>query len=349
MFKFLRSLVSTPGREADPEPAARQVPTPATEVTVAGFPGFPLATYLSHHNGFPFLDWAAAQAWVDSLRDHAVQPSAWSRCEMAWLEHLQASLGPAYQLRQEGDAVLLSTLEPHVARAMLGYMGKTLQRIVRVLDGVAQAPQWGKDLLIVFDDEDTYYRYVSHYYPEAGEFAGSSGMYINAGCGHFVTAKADMRLIEPIIAHELTHSCVSHLPIPAWLNEGLAVNTEHRLSPPGPALLTPQQMHDKHLGFWGAAEIQEFWSGKSFLRNDDGNMLSYDLARIVVAQLGSDWEQFRSFVLAADLADAGAAAAEDHLGLELGAVVCALLEREPDPAWMPDPGSWHAAPEPGAF
>ncbi len=348
MLKFLLSLVTAPGRNADPDAVAPQRVAPTTEIAVAGLPDFPVASHLSHHNGFPFLDWAAAQTWVSGLGDHAVQASAWSRCELAWLEHLQASLGPAYQLRQEGGAVLLSTLEPHVARAMLGYMGKTLQRIVRLLDGVAQAPEWGKDLLIVFDDEDTYYRYVSHYYPDAGEFAGSSGMYINAGCGHFVTAKADMRLIEPIIAHELTHSCVSHLPMPAWLNEGLAVNTEHRLSPPGPALLTPQQMHDKHLGFWGAAEIQEFWSGKSFLRNDDGNMLSYDLARIVVAQLSSDWGRFRSFVLAADLADAGAAAAE-HLGMALGAVVCALLEREADPAWEPNPVMWHAAPEHGAF
>ncbi|QTN29427.1 hypothetical protein HZ993_06290 [Rhodoferax sp. AJA081-3] len=349
MLEFFRSLVSTPKRAADPQAVARHVPVPTTEVTASGSPGFPLSTHLSHHNGFPYLDWAAAQTWVDGLGDPTLQADAWARCELAWLEHLQASLGPAYQLRQEGGAVLLSTLEPHVARAMLDYMGKTLQRIVRLLDGVAQAPAWGKDLLIVFDDEETYYRYVSHYYPEAGEFAGSSGMYINAGCGHFVTAKADMRLIEPIIAHELTHSCVSHLPIPAWLNEGLAVNTEHRLSPPGPGLLTPQQMHDKHQGFWGAAEIQEFWSGKSFLRNDDGNMLSYDLARIVVAQLGADWERFRSFVLAADLGDAGAAAAEEHLGMALGAVVCALLEREADPAWMPNPGKWHAAPEHGAF
>jgi hypothetical protein len=347
VLKFFKSLVSGHGRDADPGAAASQAVAPTTEIAAASFPDFMLAPHLSHHNGFPFLDWAAAQAWVGTLGEHTMQADAWARCELAWLEHLQASLGPAYQLRQAGEAVLLSTLEPHVAKAMLAYMGKTLQRIVRLLDGVAQAPQWGKDLLIVFDDEDTYYRYVSHYYPEAGEFAGSSGMYINAGCGHFVTAKADMRLIEPIIAHELTHSCVSHLPIPAWLNEGLAVNTE--LSPPGPALLTPQQMHDKHLRFWGAAEIQEFWSGKSFLRNDDGNMLSYDLARIVVAQLGSDWERFRSFVLAADLADAGAAAAEEHLGLELGAVVCALLERESDPAWMPNPGLWQAAPEHGAF
>lgn len=349
MFKLFRSLLSAGEREANPGTAELSSAKPPAEIAVAGSRSFSLSFHLSHNNGFPFLDWTAVQEWIDGISDQEVQTRAWASCERAWLEHLQAALGSSYSLMEEGDAVLLSTLEPNVARATLDFMGKTLRRIVHMLDGVAQIPEWGKDILIVFDDDDAYYRYVSHYYPEAGEFAGSSGMYINAGCGHFVTAKADLRAIEPVIAHELTHSCVSHLPVPAWLNEGLAVNTEHRLSPPGPPMFTPRQMHDKHQRFWGDAEIQEFWSGKSFLRNDDGNMLSYDLARIVVAQLSTDWASFRSFVLASNLADAGAAAALEHLGVELGAVACALLENESNPAWAPNPAAWQEAPEYGAF
>jgi hypothetical protein len=102
-------------------------------------------------------------------------------------------------------------------------------------------------------------------------------------------------------------------------------------------------------GSGGDAEIQEFWSGKSFLRNDDGNMLSYDLARIMVAQLSKDWTSFRSFVLASNLADAGAAAASEYLGIDLGTVACALLENESNPAWAPNPAAWQEAPEHGAF
>ena len=136
----------------------------------------------------------------------------------------------------------------------------------------------------------------------------------------------------------MTHGCVGHLPIPAWLNEGLAVNTEQRLSPHPMHVLTPQQMHGKHRRFWNDEAVQQFWSGKSFLRNDDGAMLSYDLARILVAQLSADWPTFRAFALAANIEDSGAAAAREHLQLELGAVVGVLLEREPEPAWAPDPG-----------
>lgn len=214
---------------------------------------------------------------------------------------------------------------------------------------VAIGTRLAATILIVFEDEEAYYRYVNHFYPSDGAFAFSSGMHIAGGCGHFVTTKADLRAIEPIIAHELTHSCLSHLPIPAWLNEGLAVNTEHRLVPPPRPSISPQQMHVMHRAFWGDAEIQQFWSGKSFLRPDDGTMLSYELARILVAQLSGDWPTFCAFVRDANLQDSGAAAALEHLHMDLGVAVGALLERESGVAWRPDPETWDEHPERGAF
>jgi hypothetical protein len=108
-------------------------------------------------------------------------------------------------------------------------------------------------------------------------------------------------------------------------------------------------MHEKHLEFWGRSEIQEFWSGKSLLRHGDGSMLSYDLARIIVEQMATDWETFRDFVLAADRADSGSAAASEHLGVGLGECVCAILDIEESGPWVPDPNLWDSEPEKGGF
>jgi hypothetical protein len=99
-------------------------------------------------------------------------------------------------------------------------------------------------------------------------------------------------------------------------------------------------MREKHLAFWDEQKIQQFWSGRSWHRGDDGNSLSYDLARIMVEQMASDWERFKRFVLAADRVDAGARAAHAELGVDLGDYVCALLERDPSPRWAPDPSAW---------
>jgi hypothetical protein len=344
VLKFLRSLVSQ-DKPTEPLAAAK-----APEVLEAGGAFFTVQPHIQvDEGGFPRLDWEVVQAWVKGL-EPSLQGRAWSQAEIAWLLRVRDSLGGQYRLDVLGSALLLSSLETNVARSTLDFMTKTLRRIFAVLDGVAASPEWGHDILIVFDDDETYYRYVSHFYGEDGEFAASGGMFVNDGCSHFVTMKSDLRVVEPTIVHEMTHSCLSHLPIPAWLNEGLAVNTERRLSPPSaPDMLTPHQMHEKHKAFWDPDKVQEFWSGKSWLRTDDGNMLSYDLARILVSEFAADWESFRRFALNADMSDAGYSSALEHLSVDLGAAVCAVLERESHHSWRPAPETWPAPPERGAF
>lgn len=345
VFKLLRSLVSS----SPPQPAAAAAAAPP-EALQAGPECLVLAPCITvDAGGFPRLDWEAVRQWVQGL-DEPLRAAAWGQAELAWLEHLCGSLGAGYRLETQGDAVLLSSLDANIARSTLDFMTKSQRRIAAVLEGLATTPEWGHEILVVFEDDETYYRYVSHFYGEDGEFAASGGMFINDGCSHFVTMKHDLRVIEPVIVHEMTHACLGHLPLPAWLNEGLAVNTERRLSPPlSPEPLTPRQMHLKHQAFWTEETIQEFWSGKSWLRTDDGNMLSYDLARILVSEFAAEWDSFKPFALQADLADAGQSAAAEHLGVDLGAAVCAVLEKEPQPAWRPAPAAWLEAPERGAF
>ena len=235
----------------------------------------------------------------------------------------------------------MSSLDAHVAKATLEYIERTARRIGAVLAGIVQTAAWGKDILIVFDDEESYYRYVSYYYPEEGEFAFSGGMHLAAGCSHFVSVKRDLRLLEATIVHEMTHACLEHLPLPVWLNEGLAVNTEQRLAgAPRTAVDEPARLHDKLRRFWSVVSIQDFWSGESFHHPGDSNELSYALARILVEQLAKDWPPFARFVRSANRADAGAAAARECLGLDLGELVTTLLERETPKSWSPDPQKW---------
>ncbi|MDR0769945.1 MAG: hypothetical protein LBE75_01910 [Burkholderiales bacterium] len=87
-------------------------------------------------------------------------------------------------------------------------------------------------------------------------------------------------------------------------------------------------MQEKHMRFWGGAEIQEFWSGKSFSRPGDAQELSYDLARILVEQLARDWDRFRQFALEADWRDGGARAARETFGISLGAWIASMFEKE---------------------
>jgi hypothetical protein len=143
---------------------------------------------------------------------------------------------------------------------------------------------------------------------------------------------------------------VRHLPIPAWLNEGLAQNTEVALIPrlrdPRNALYSPREMAAKHLAFWNADTMQEYWAGKSFTRPDDGQMLSYELARHMTSMLSKDYDTFRRFVNAAHGDDSGYAAATEHLDVALEEVAAAVTGASP---WAPDPKCWKDGIEAGAF
>lgn len=302
---------------------------------------FPETLIVEH--GLPVPDWDAVLEWCEQIPDAGERDGAWGEAEVAWLVHLRAALGAHYRLVRRGDAVVLSSLEAPVAVATAQFMNAAQQRVVRLLDGIAQAPEGGgHDILLVLDDEDTYYNYVARYYPDEGEFALSGGMFIKQGCGHFVTRKAELKDIESTIVHEITHGCLSHLRIPLWLNEGLAVNTEERLSPGQTGRHSARQRDALHQKFWNADTIQEFWTGHSFHRPDEGNMLSYDLARLLVRHLSAEGPRFVAFANAAQAADGGDDAARSALGVDLGKMVQALfrVEESGQRHWSPDPSRW---------
>lgn len=201
---------------------------------------------------------------------------------------------------------------------------------------MAQAPE-GATNVVLFDDQETYYRYASHAYAEPGEYATSGGMYIDQPFGHFIAVKAEITALELVIAHEMTHASLAHLPLPLWLNEGLAVNTEHQLTRQPPPLYSPQELHARHRKHWTPQRIKAFWSGEAF-HDAESQLLAYDLARILVEQLSSDWPRFARFACVASVEDSGARAARDLLGIELGECVRALLELDSAEGLEPDAG-----------
>jgi len=238
-------------------------------------------------------------------------------------------------------------LEESRAEIVLDYVENTRKRILFLLDGIAEESEVGKVCVLLFATGDRYYEYVSHYYPPEGEFAQSGGMFIQEGYGHFVFVADDMSSMEPTIVHELTHCLVQHLPLPAWLNEGIAVNIEDRLFPPSAGRLhAAAELRQKHVEFWKGPTIQEFWSGKSWLRPGDANTLSYDLARQLVRLAAADLDAFRAFTNAADAADGAAAAARTHLGYPVARLAKAVLGRGP---WRPRPDTWTDGVERGRF
>lgn len=289
---------------------------------------------------------AEQSEWTPTARD-----AYWTAAAGLWLQAMATKLpSSSYRIHESTDFLLLSALDDRPVEVFMQFCQSLRRRIVRNLGEIAVPRSGGKHVVMVFATEDEYYDYVAHYYPDdGGEYAMSSGMFIQSGYGHFVLSEGEMEHMQPVIAHELTHCLLSHLPIPAWLNEGLAVNTEEAIFPyladPRRSLYYPNEIKAKHAAFWNADTIQEFWSGKSFKRSDDGNMLSYDLAKRIVAVAARGEDAFRAFVLAADMRDAGLSA-EQWLGYPLEHLIIPVLG-EGD--WVPAPECWQEGTERGQF
>jgi hypothetical protein len=219
-----------------------------------------------------------AREWIDRYDDEHYGP-AWLAVQRGWLSWLACNFGGAYRLHESDDALLLTAAEPRLVKTALAYLSLTQRRVSRSLAALASERLSEKQVVLLLNDGDDYYRYLSGMYPEEGEFPMSAGVHFGGPAPHLVVNGTSLEEVEATIVHEMTHAFVTHLPIPAWLNEGLAVNMEiafgrvadsHKLI----------ELHARHRKFWTPELIQDYWSGRSWRRADEGNELSYDLGRL---------------------------------------------------------------------
>ncbi len=175
-------------------------------------------------------DWNEIAIRIGDSLSHDDLNSEWSIECKKWLESVANEFGKEYRIEESPNFSIMSNESDRYIHVFSGLLERTLERILNTLKGIASDEGLGKHVALIFQDIDQYYEYVGMFFPEEGEFGLSSGMYINEGYGHFVFPSQDIDYAEPIAVHELTHACLVHLPIPLWLNEGMAVLMEDVLA-----------------------------------------------------------------------------------------------------------------------
>jgi len=253
-----------------------------------------------------------------------------------WLSILSDALDKGYSTSESENFLILSNEDSVYLNTFSKFLERSRQQLLKVLPDIVNDEGHGKHVVIIFEDINSYYDYISFYGPKEGTFGLSSGMYLNYGYGHFVFPHQDIDYAREVAAHEMTHALLQSLPIPLWLDEGLAMNME-RLICNIPAPRLNRTMYEKHLNFWDAKKIQEFWQGSSFSRADEGQGLSYDLAQILVNNLSDDYDAFVKFANQAHYEDGGEKAIENVFDLSLGDMIFNFLG-EGD--WWPEPETW---------
>lgn len=288
--------------------------------------------------GFPLPDWNAIADRVEA--EHP--PENWHRvyCGLGtgWMERIREVLGGSYTIRESTNFILLSTVSDGKAAEVLRFLERIDERIQQTIPALLPEELYGKCPVIAFCDEQDFYRYVSQYIPEDGDFGGMGGVYLNRGYGHFAMPDGDLESYVAVMSHELCHAFLHHLELPLWLNEAITQGVENSISGELPYILD-REMIGRHRAYWNGGLIQEFWRGDSFHLPDEGQELSYHLARFILHTLHQGGttspDTMDEFFLQAKHDDAGQSAALAVLGVSLGDCVASLLG-EGD--WKPAPG-----------
>jgi len=269
--------------------------------------------------------------WINDHCSKEEVHTAYRETCFYWLDLLASELGPNYYIAESENFLLLCAQEDKDYERTLNSLGEAEREILKGWKGVAQKNSTGPHVVILFEEISDYYDYVSLFHPEAGEFGGSCGMMINRLYYHMVIARSDFGECHSTLFHELTHVLVSHLPLPLWLNESLAMTSERLLTRSSEVYLTPE-LASEHHEYWDEDTIQDFWNGEGFHAPDPAQKLCYSLADILVCHLIKR-PNFRRFVLAANWQDAGQAAALKYLGGSVGDFAAIFLG---DGYWEPD-------------
>ena len=328
-----------------PSDAAPAIATPPELPKPVSINPDALEGFFSFEDGFHRANWPKIFDWIDAHVSPIDAEAACSEAALMWVTKLREDLGGNYFILQSKRTIFLSAQPLERARSLLNYANRIADTLERQLGRVAWGGARCRDVILMFSDEDDYYQYVVFHCPD-GEQPTSGGVCIHSGYTHIaIPWKNHVESAANTIVHELSHDCVAHLPIPLWLNEGLAVTFQKSIAPLEHSITTSDhtklssafmdwrpplmwdELAERHFAFWTEENIQTFWAGTSFFIPGESNELSYSLAEVFVKLLTERCtvDAFQTLLLSAQSGDAGQTAMLDILDTDLGDLAATFL------------------------
>ena len=305
---------------------------------MAPFPD--ISRHLKQKEGFCHPNWKAIDRQIEKSVAESDWNAAWEAAARQWIGRLCARLGDGYQLHETANFMIVSEAPKRIMTDACHFFEKALTQILSALSGVALDEGYGKHVVLMFSLPKHYYKYISYFDP-AGEHPTSGGVFLpGEGYAHFAFPTTDYSSYRAVLVHELTHGCLAHLAIPAWLNEAMAMRMEDAVGHSN-SLNLDREIHERHMDHWNSQTIQQFWSGESWEIPGDSFDLSYNLAQVIwrkiEVDLGAPRQAVLEFISSAEEKDAGEAACNRVFGVKLGELAGDFLG-EGD--WSPKPNIW---------
>lgn len=308
---------------------------------MASLPELPkeILVHLIERDRFCYPNWKKIRGFVSKSHPENEWNTVWHAISLEWIARIKKGLGQEYRVHETKNFLLLTQASDRLLDDASEFYERSRRFILQSFPQIAKDEGYGKNVVFMFDTEDDYYDYILPFYPD-GEHSQSSGVFLHNGYGHFAFPTHDFASYRGVFVHEFTHLSLAHLPIPTWLNEALAMQTEDRLAGTAPFEMD-EELHELHRNYWNEKTIQTYWSGRSFDTPGDPSRLSYNLSQLLMQKIDQDirptQEKLMNFISSSNWKDAGEKASQVHLGIGVGDLVASFLGKG---NWVPKPKSW---------
>jgi len=163
-----------------------------------------LEAAFSFEEGFSRPNWQLIGNHIEQMVESEDLNKAWTQVAWQWAVRLKGDLGGDYQVTESTECILLSTANDKSGGRLLGIAERAAGMIPERLGAAAYSGGYGKHLLLLFEDEDDYYQYISYFYPD-GNHPASCGVFLHDYYQHIAIYNLGEIETAQTITHELSH------------------------------------------------------------------------------------------------------------------------------------------------
>jgi len=289
-------------------------------------------------SGIPHLSWETVAKWIDAnCHGPERQAEGWYEAQVQWVGKLREVLGAPHEFYEASRILFLSALPGKKAERFLVFAEKALDRIGETLKPLTEVNRPERIVLVDIATTELFHRYLTRYFPKPEELP-QVAHYLPQGLGHLAVGPGDAGDRESALTHRMALLSLSHLPLPAWAAEGLALRAQAALASSGgvgrflglggtgAAAGGAGEAVADLAEFWKETGLEIFWKGLAFRPDNPDLAAARALADFLVTTLlKHDRDQAAEFFSQAHASDAGEAAAQAVLGVSMAELVEPVL------------------------
>jgi hypothetical protein len=265
-------------------------------------------------------NWDEVERRIEALGAVADRNILWGTAGRTWVGALASKTAGPMRVTETENFIALTMFTGELEEQFLTGIEKIYVSVMDYLGRAGISERLGKLAVLVFGSAEDYCDYIAQFSPEDSVTPMSGGMCIFEGYGHMALYEHEWGGLDSDFVHEVTHAYVSHLPLPTWINEAIAMRME-TLVTGLPRFQLDRDLFARHQEYWNQETLTQFITGESWQIPGESFDLSYQLAEILWSKIELNLEathdEIQNLLCQVSYEDGGEAALQEISGVGL--------------------------------